>query len=86
MNGTFLNGERIEPERFYELLPKVCVCVCVCVCMCVCAHVCVREKGGVKDSDRSVSNLIATTTNLIATTTTKGVCAWVGDRAQPRSL
>lgn len=24
-NGTFLNGERIESERFYELLLKVCV-------------------------------------------------------------
>ena len=23
-NGTFLNGERIESERFYELLVKVC--------------------------------------------------------------
>ncbi len=23
VNGTFLNGERIEPERFYELLLKV---------------------------------------------------------------
>lgn len=23
-NGTFLNGERLEPERYYELLEKVC--------------------------------------------------------------
>ena len=22
-NGTFLNGEKIEPERFYELLEQV---------------------------------------------------------------
>lgn len=22
-NGTFLNGERLEPERYYELLEKV---------------------------------------------------------------
>jgi smad nuclear-interacting protein 1 len=21
-NGTVLNGERLEPERYYELLPK----------------------------------------------------------------
>jgi smad nuclear-interacting protein 1 len=25
VNGTFLNDERLEPERFYELLEKDCV-------------------------------------------------------------
>lgn len=23
LNGTFLNGERVEPQRYYELLPQV---------------------------------------------------------------
>jgi hypothetical protein len=28
VNGTFLNGERIEAERYYELLPKVIQTLC----------------------------------------------------------
>jgi hypothetical protein len=29
-NGTFLNSERLEPERYYELLETVRSCVCMC--------------------------------------------------------
>ena len=28
-NGTYVNNQRIEPARYYELKEKVCVCVCV---------------------------------------------------------